>query len=215
MKKVFILSLILLLCVGCTRIDNTDNYDIIVNSTLKSSQKFVNTASLGYKYYLPLGVSKVYDKDYNQKFKTDNVYIYLYVDVVSYYYHNNLNFNEEDSVDSYYYHKINNSEKIGYIKIAEEKDDIYFIKIVYNYAKVETYVPKTKIDTILANSMIILDSIDYNDNLIKKILDDEYFSSVDKEYKIKKPEDAKSKFSEYLSEYVQDEESVIPDLPEY
>ena len=63
--------------------------------------------------------------------------------------------------------------------------------------------------------MIILDSIDYNDNLIKKILDDEYFSSVDKEYKIKKPEDAKSKFSEYLSEYVQDEESVIPDLPEY
>ena len=132
MKKVFILSLILLLCVGCTRIDNTDNYDIIVNSTLKSSQKFVNTASLGYKYYLPLGVSKVYDKDYNQKFKTDNVYIYLYVDVVSYYYHNNLNFNEEDSVDSYYYHKINNSEKIGYIKIAEEKDDIYFIKIVYD-----------------------------------------------------------------------------------
>lgn len=215
MKKVFILSLILLLCVGCTRIDNTNNYDIIVNSTLKSSQKFVNTASLGYKYYLPLGVSKVYDKDYNQKFKTDNVYIYLYVDVVSYYYHNNLNFNEEDSVDSYYYHKINNSGKVGYIKIAEKKDDIYFIKIVYNYAKVETYVPKTKIDTILANSMIILDSIDYNDNLIKKILDDEYFSSVDKEYKIKKPEDAKSKFSEYLSEYVQDEESVIPDLPEY
>lgn len=215
MKKVFILSLILLLCVGCTRIDNTDNYDIIVNSTLKSSQKFVNTASLGYKYYLPLGVSKVYDKDYNQKFKTDNVYIYLYVDVVSYYYHNNLNFNEEDSVDSYYYHKINNSGKVGYIKIVEEKDDIYFIKIVYNYAKVETYVPKTKIDTILANSMIILDSIDYNDNLIKKILDDKYFSSVDKEYKIKKPEDAKSKFSEYLSEYVQDEESVIPDLPEY
>ena len=215
MKKVFILSLILLLCVGCTRIDNTDNYDIIVNSTLKSSQKFVNTASLGYKYYLPLGVSKVYDKDYNQKFKTDNVYIYLYVDVVSYYYHNNLNFNEEDSVDSYYYHKINNSGKVGYIKIAEENEDIYFIKIVYNYAKVETYVPKTKIDTILANSMIILNSIDYNDNLIKKILDDEYFSSVDKEYKIKKPEDAKSKFSEYLSEYVQDEESVIPDLPEY
>ena len=92
MKKVFILSLILLLCVGCTRIDNTNNYDIIVNSTLKSSQKFVNTASLGYKYYLPLGVSKVYDKDYNQKFKTDNVYIYLYVDVVSYYYHNNFKY---------------------------------------------------------------------------------------------------------------------------
>ena len=36
----------------------------------------------------------------------------------------------------------------------------------------------------------------------------------DKEYKIDKPEDAKSKFSEYLSEDVQEEE-IVPDLPEY
>ena len=36
-----------------------------------------------------------------------------------------------------------------------------------------------------------------------------------KEYKIKKPEDAESKFSEYLSEYVGEEDSIIPDLPEY
>ena len=63
--------------------------------------------------------------------------------------------------------------------------------------------------------MVILDSIEYNNNLIEKILEDEYFSSVDEEYQIQKPEDAESKFSEYLSEYVQEEESVIPDLPEY
>ena len=63
--------------------------------------------------------------------------------------------------------------------------------------------------------MIILDSIEYNDNLIEKILQDEYFSSIDKEYKINKPDNTESKFSEYLSEYVQEEETIIPDLPEY
>ena len=57
--------------------------------------------------------------------------------------------------------------------------------------------------------------IPYNDNLIEKILQDDYYSSSFKEYKIKKPEDAESKFSEYLSEYVGEEDSVIPDLPEY
>lgn len=57
---------------------------------------------MGYKYYLPIGVSKVYDKDYNQRLKIENLYLYLYVDIVSYYYRNSLNFNEEGT-DCYYY----------------------------------------------------------------------------------------------------------------
>jgi len=168
---------------------------------------------MGYKYYLPIGVSKVYDKDYNQKFKVDDTYIYLYVDAISYYYNNTLNFSLNND-NSYYYRKINNNEKTGYIKITE-KEDNYFLSIVYNYAKIESYVSKSKLNNVLAYSMIMLDSIEYNDNLIKKILDDEYFSSVDEEYKIEKPENTESKFSEYLSEYVQEEESATPDLPEY
>ena len=212
MKKVFILFLALVLCTGCIKINNIENYDIIVDNIINKPKK-ANTTSLGYKYYLPIGVEKVYDKDYNQKLKIENIDAYLYVDIVSYYYRNSLNFSDE-AQNSYYYRKLNNGEKIGYIKITEEEDK-YFIKIVYNYAKIETYVPKTKIDNVLATSMIILDSIEYNDTLIKKILEEEYVKSIDKEYKIDKPEDAKSKFSEYLSEYVQEEESVIPDLPEY
>lgn len=213
MKKILILSLTLFLCVGCMRIDNVTNLDSIVDEVISTNKDFVNTASLGYKYYLPTDVSKVYDKDYNQKFKVDDVYMYLYVDAVSYYYRNSLNFSLENE-NNYYYRKINNAEKIGYIKITEEEDR-YFLKIVYNYAKIESYVPKTKLNNILTYSMVILDSIEYNNNLIEKILEDEYFSSVDEEYQIQKPEDAESKFSEYLSEYVQEEESVIPDLPEY
>lgn len=213
MKKILILVFILVLCTGCVRIDNTNDYDVIANNTLDGVHKS-NTASHGYKYYLPIGVSKVYDKDYNQKFKLDDAIMYLYVDIVSYHYKSQLNLiNNSDS--NYYFKEISNGTKNGYIKITEE-DDLYFIEIVYNYAKIESYVCDIDIDNVVANSLIILDSIDYNDKLISKILEDDYFNSVDKNYKIRKPDDAESKFSEYLSEYVQSEDSSsVSNLPEY
>ena len=195
MKKKFLLLMVLLLCIGCTRINN-NNYDVIVNDVIENSNNIYNTNSLGYKYYLPFSINKVYDKDYNQIFKVNDTYMYLYVDVISYYYKNN------------------NNNKNGYVKITKDKDK-YFMKVVYNYAKIETYVEEYELADILSYSMIILNSINYNDNLIEKILQDDYYSSSFKEYKIKKPEDAESKFSEYLSEYVGEEDSIIPDLPEY
>ncbi len=215
MKKKTILLLTLILCVGCTRIDNIEDYGIIIDKIINNNYNNQNTTSLGYTYYLPLGVSKVYDKDYNQKLKTEDTFMYLYVDAVSYYYQNNLNLLKESSNNNYYYKEIEKDNKKGYVVITNEDKDIYFIKIVYNYAKIESYVPKTKIESTLANSMIILNSINYNDNLIKKLLEEEHDLGVDKEYKIDKPTDATSKFSEYLSEYVEEKESTVPDLPEY
>ena len=92
MKKVLILTILLIVCTGCVRVNNIDNYDIIIDTVI-NSKKSLNTSSMGYKYYLPIGVSKVYDKDYNQRLKIENLYLYLYVDIVSYYYRNSLNFN--------------------------------------------------------------------------------------------------------------------------
>ncbi len=212
MKKKFLLLMVLLLCIGCTRINNND-YKNIIDNVIENSNSIYNATSLGYKYYLPFGVNKVYDKDYNQKFKVNDTYMYLYVDVVSYYYKNSLNLDDKDT-NCYYYSKIDNNGKVGYVKITKENDK-YFIKAVYNYAKIETYVEEYDIADILSYSMIILNSIDYNDNLIEKIIQDDYYSSSFKEYKIKKPENTESKFSEYLSEYVGEEDNIIPDLPEY
>lgn len=215
MKKKFLLIMVLLLCASCTRV-NDKNYDDIVMNVTRNNSNIYNTTSLGYKYYLPLGVSKVYDKDYNQKFKVNDTYMYLYVDIVSYYYKNNLNLSDSDINNCYYYSPIKSDDnKTGYVKITKEDDNKYFIKIVYNYAKIESYVNDYEISDILSYSMIILDSISYNDKLVENILLEEYYSSSSKEYKIKKPENTESKFSEYLSEYVADEESKIPDLPEY
>lgn len=213
MKKAFILLSILVLCTGCTRIDNA-NLDTIVSSILSNDTTVANTTSLGYKYYLPLGVSKVSDKDYNQKLKLDDNYLYLYADIVSYYYQNNLNFSDTGK-DAYYYRNLSSKDKEGYIKIDEMgKENCYNLKIVYNYTKIESCVKKLDINKVLSESLIILDSIDYNDKLIKKILDDGYITGAEKEYKIDKPQGTESKFSEYLSEYVEEEEQ-IPALPDY
>lgn len=214
MKKIFILIGLLLLCTGCMRIDNTNNYNDVI-SVVVSNPKKANKTSIGYTYYLPLGVETVKDNDYNQRLRSDDIDMYLYVDIVSYYYKNTLNFDEASNSNAFYYQKINTPGKTGYVKIEREEDNKYFLKIVYNYAKIETYVSSSQINKILTNSMIILDSINYNDNLIKEIIENDNYGDKEKEYKIKKPENAVSKFSEYLSEYVQDEENQNIDLPEY
>ena len=139
-KKLVLIFLILLMTTGCVRLETTDNYIDLVNIVLNDNNKVVNKASTGYKYYLPMGVRLVYDNNNNQRFKVENEDIYLYVDVVSYYYKNKLNLMEEE--DSYYYAKINHDDKSGYIMINNENEDEYFLKIVYNYAKIEGYEKK-------------------------------------------------------------------------
>lgn len=57
MKKKFLLLMVLLLCIGCTRINN-NNYDVIVNDVIENSNNIYNTNSLGYKYYLHLVLIK-------------------------------------------------------------------------------------------------------------------------------------------------------------
>ena len=128
MKKKFLLLMVLLLCIGCTSINN-NNYDVIVNDVIENSNNIYNTNSLGYKYYLPFSINKVYDKDYNQIFKVNDTYMYLYVDVISYYYKNNLNLDDKDSSDCYYYYKINNNNKNGYVKITKDKDKYFMIML--------------------------------------------------------------------------------------
>ena len=66
---------------------------------------------------------------------------------------------------------------------------------------------------IMANSLIVLNSIKYNDNLIKLELDESYRNGVEIKYEIDKPEDSESTFSQFLQEYVDDkkEEIILPD----
>ena len=210
MKKFLILLLLTIFLSGCTRIDNEKEYKNVANNIINSSTSLVNTATRGYKYYLPKGVSLIYNIDFNQKFRVLEEDIYMYVDIVSYYYKKDLN--DYEDYFNYYFSNISSKDKVGYIGINKE-DDEYFVKIVYNYAKVEFYTNEEKLSSLVGYSMVIMNSIEYNDILILEIIEDNNIRSEDSIYNITKPSDSESKFNEYLEEYVQDEEKIeaLPD----
>ena len=208
-KFIFFVVMILLLS-GCTKV--TNNLDEVVNATMTNSKLPANTVSTGYELYIPTGVKQVVDSNYNQKFKIRNRYIYLYVDSVSYYYKNMLNYKSINDYD-YYYKELDKDGKTGYIGIKKEENDLYFCEIVYNYSKVEFYSDIDDLSVILANALIMQKSIKFNDNLIKMELDSNVSDGRELKYELDSPKNSESTFSDYLQEYVPEEEPEV-ELPE-
>lgn len=207
-RKWLFLVIILVLLTGCTRIEATDDdYIGTINNLLSYNNNYVNSASVGYEYYLPKGLKLLENKDYNQIFKYNDDYLYLHVDIVSYYYKKVLNFYVQAS-DHYYYSNIGDK---GYILIDKENNDRYFVKLLYNYAKIEFYVDSINLNKMISYSMIILNSIRYNDLSIESILNDSDVSSSEINYEIEGPNND-GKFSQYLEEYImEDEKEKLPD----
>ena len=209
-KKVIFLGIIVLLLTGCTRINS--DVDNIIRATMTREIKNVNTVSTGYKLCIPVGVMQLTDNEYNQKFKIRDTYVYLYVDTVSYYYKNNLNYKSNGDY-SYYYKVINLNGKTGYIGINKLDDNSFFVELVYNYAKIEFYTSDKDLTVVLADSLMIVNSIKYNDNLIKMELDNATNDGREVKYELDKPKDSESTFDQTLQEYVDEEETevVLPD----
>lgn len=210
MKKWKILPIILILT-GCQKVTSVNNdYISIVNNIIKSNSKLINTTSIGYKYYIPKGVSLIKDNDFNQKIKVNNTYMYLYIDIVSYYYKNNDNYqNKEENL--YYFELINDGEKQGYLKIKKENNQ-FLLEIVYNYAKIEMYSSEYYLNKNIAYASIILDSIKYNDVAIKTLINKNYFSSYEHKYVLDKPNENESNFLQYSEEYnTYEENNKLPD----
>ena len=201
MHKKIILFCSIFLLIGCSRIDETTDYISLVNNCL-TQKKITNNVAIGYKYYIPKGVTKMHDYNYNHVFLIDNTKLYLYVDIISYFYKKEENF--EKNNDAIYYEEIKNNDKKGYIEILKENEN-YYIKIEYNYSKIESYVKENNINRIITLSSIILNSIDYNDRVIEKVLDGDFGEFSEITYKVNKPNDASNNFSQYLEEYAQKE----------
>lgn len=201
-KKLILIIFCLLLLSGCKKINDNGDYIEKVYNCLKE-KSITNEVALGYKYYLPKGVKKIKDYDYNQVFLIDDCYIYLYVDIISFFHKEEL---EKPNVSNKnYYETFNLGDKNGYIFI-EKKDEQYYLSIVYNYSKIEGYVEKEKINKVITLSSIILNSIDYNEIVIEKILEGDLGQFSEFTYEVDKPEGASSNFSRYLEEYVQKED---------
>ena len=212
-KKVLFIMLLVILSTGCARIEKEDNNynDLIVNCLTKKA--ITNDVARGYKFFTPKGVKLIKNYDFNQKFLIDDDYVYLYVDIVSYYYQNKLTY--EEDINSYYYNKISYNGKKGYIKIIEENGE-YLIKIVYNYSKIETYTKKENLNKIISLSTIILNNIEYNKKVIEKSIEETLGTYSEVTYELDKPEGANNKFKDYLEEYVkkEDEEETTKQLPD-
>ena len=209
-KKIIFLIMIALILTGCTKLDN--NIDNIVSATMTKEIEKVNTVSTGYKLYIPIGVMQLVDNQYNQKLKIRDTHVYLYVDTVSYYYNNNLNF-KSDNKFNYYYREINLNGKTGYIGINKLDDGSFFVLIVYNYSKIEFYTNEDDLSIVISSSLMMLNSIKYNDNLIKLELDNNAGDNREVKYELDKPKGSESTFSQYLQEVDDTEDTgvVLPD----
>ena len=152
----------------------------------------------GYSLYLPKGVKIVDKNDYNLKIKDSKNYYYLYVDTIAYYYKTKNSFVENNS--HFYARKFDYNGKIGYVDIVN-KDDYYFVVIMYNYTKIETYVKKEDFSSALMNMSSILSSVKYNDSVIEGYVGSEKMTTQEERFNIFDSNIENDNFLKYESEY--------------
>ena len=183
MKKIISIFSLILILTGCSivRID-TSSIDNILSVILTKNNKLYNQIGQGYKYYLPGGVSYIDSDDSNDILYCNGTYYYLYIDTISYYYNTKIKY--EKNKDAYYSKEILTKDGFkydGYIEIVE-KDGLYHLEFVYNYAKIEAIVDEDDLNDTVLNASYILSTIKYNKNIIKIMLDDDYFTNKTGKY---------------------------------
>ena len=156
-----VIMLLLLVC-GCSNINNL-SYNEIVSNSLNNKAK-ANTALKGYKIYLPLDMSLLNDEKGNNVLYSFGDKYYLYVDLVSYYNKVSNNYKVNDDSNAIYSEILGND---GYVLVTQYNNE-YFIEVMYNYAKIE--VISSDIKNAISRSLVVLNSISYNDNVIETLL---------------------------------------------
>lgn len=182
MKRIAILVVLLILITGCSvvRIDTT-SLDNIIGVVLSKDNQLFNRVGKGYKYYIPRGVNYIDTNELNDKLYSNGNYYYLYIDVISYY--NNIEVKYTKNEKAYFSKEIDINGRKGYLEI-NKLDELYFIEFMYNYAKIETLVEEKDIADVVLNSSYILSTIKFNNNVIKLMLNSDFFINKDEIYDI-------------------------------
>lgn len=175
---------ILLLCIllsGCTivRMD-TKSIDTIIEVILSKDNNLYNHVGKGFKYYIPRGVSYIDTNEYNDKLYSNGNYYYLYIDVVGYYYHQKVLYEEESS---YYSRYIDINGKEGYLVIKEQNGK-YYIKFMYNYSLIETIVDKGDINDAVLDATYILSTVKFNPNVVSLMIENSDITNREEKYDI-------------------------------
>lgn len=205
MKKMSLLLLVVIIFVtGCETV-NYNSVSTIIKTVLYKESKLANANFEGYELYLPQGTKIVDKRDYNLKIKDNDNYYYLYVDTIAYHYKikNELDINKNHFYAEELYYK----NYFGYVDISEY-DNYYFIVIMYNYAKIESFIPKNEFNDVFANMCSILTSVKYNDKIIDTYIDSDKTISRVEEFNIFSSKNEDDNFLKYEQEYdVYDDEN--------
>lgn len=201
-KKIIIIFCMLLL-VGCTQNINTLSLEEIVNSSIETKANLYNVNAKGYKYYLPTEFTLYKDDDFVQELLSHNTKYYLNVDIVSFYYKNDIN--SEHEFDDYEYFTFEKDDKKGYLKIRKN-NDYFFVELCYNYAIIEVEVNEDELRYAVSRGISILKSIKYNELVIEKYINDNDLESSETVYKIPEPKnkDESKNILKYIEEYEED-----------
>ena len=182
-KKTIILFLLVFLFTGCSVVNiNSDNYLNNINNIIKRNNKYTSDNAIGYQYKLPVGVTKIESNEFNEVLLSNNEKYYLYADVVSYYYkvENKYKVDKKAFLSS----ELKNKDKYGYVEVNEDNGK-YYVEMMYNYSKIESYIDKKDLRDTLNNMAYILSSIKYNDKVIENLLGDEKYNlSANQKYNI-------------------------------
>lgn len=201
-KKILIIFICLFLSVGCSTDINSMSLEEIINTTIKEKSTLYNTNNKGYRYYLPNEFSVIKDNGYIQEFVSNDNRYYLNIDVVSYYYKNKVS--EEPKSDDYKYFTFDNKSKTGYLRITKNKDT-FFVELCYNYAIIEVEVEESELRYAISRSISILNSIRYNDLVIKKYIDENNLDTRETVYNI--PEPTNKDESQNVLQYIEENET--------
>ena len=197
-KKLFItlLSTVLLLS-GCTLVSDKSISDVF-ETILYVDNNLSNTYMNGYSFYLPQGL-KITDKnDFNLIIEKIDEKYYLFIDTIAYHYNTDNHFKEVAS--HFYSKKFSHNGKNGYVDIILNNDE-YFITIMYNYAKIETYVKKRNFNEAIMKISQILSTVKYNDAIIDSYVGGKGMVYQEEKFNIFGTDTENDNFLKYESEY--------------
>ena len=200
--KRFILIAIVLLASGCTNINKNLTSKDDIDKNFNSLQATITDT--------PKGLYVRGGSEYNEIINSRKYSYHLYVDVISFY--NRVISKYEEDNKALYSKQINNKDKFGYVEVNELKNDRYLLEIMYNYAKIEVIVDKSDLEVAFANSMIILSSVKYNNDILTNLVGENVLTSKEIEFNIFETKKTESNFLEVEANNDYKEETNDPDL---
>ena len=196
-KKLIILTISVFLLTGCTNLTNM-SVDELTDVMLNDETNLSNNVFEGYKYYIPRGLRLTEKDEYNVSLQDEynNTY-YFYIDVISYYNEEELEYKVNNK--AYFSKELNYNNKKGYLEITKiEGTNSYFIEYMYNYGKIEAFVKENEINSAIINMSSILSSLEFNRTVLESLIGNNVLNYTEDTYDVMQPKGSTATKDTYL-----------------